>query len=275
MAALRRRVPLAALVAGLCGLALPAPTAAARPATSATIAGTSATDTPADWPAVVAEAMNYAQRRTSVPPEAPRALPRAGPVPSSAQVSARPSEYSVALYGCRSALPVNHPGIGVGTCGTMADYYGYFQGNAYDDPGGGPWHFAPARSCLPRQVVSTAGCRRHRHALLRALAGGQLRGSLARRPLGLRAHRGPERRHPWGRYGALAPGGQRARLLPTRPLPARGPRLRGVRHRRRRPAYWRVLAAGARCVRRQHLPRRAGGPCPGDSHGPLPPLLKR
>lgn len=157
MAALRRRVPLAALVAGLCGLALPAPTAAARPATSATIAGTSATGTPADWPAVVAEAMNYAQRRTSVPPEAPRALPRAGPVPSSAQVSARPSEYSVALYGCRSALPVNHPGIGVGTCGTMADYYGYFQGNAYDDPGAALGTLRlPAPACPDRSSVPLA-----------------------------------------------------------------------------------------------------------------------
>ena len=53
------------------------------------------------------------------------------PVPNSTQVRASTSECSVALYRSASALPVEHPGIGVGACGTMASYYGYFEGHAY------------------------------------------------------------------------------------------------------------------------------------------------
>ncbi|HTV12578.1 MAG TPA: hypothetical protein VME20_12040 [Acidimicrobiales bacterium] len=127
------------------------------PGTPVTGTGTSARGTPSSWPAVVDEAMNYLQRRTRVPLEAPRALPGAGPVPSSAQASASRSEYSVALYGCPSALPVNNPGIGTGVCGTMADYYGYFRGNAYADVAGALGALRlPAPTCPDKAAVPLA-----------------------------------------------------------------------------------------------------------------------
>lgn len=98
------------------------------------LAGISAPKAAAYWPAVVGEALAYARPRTSVPLEAPEVWPEAGAVPNSAKVRAIPGEYSVTLYHCPSPLGVNHPGIGVGTCGDMASYYGYFGGQAYVSP---------------------------------------------------------------------------------------------------------------------------------------------
>jgi hypothetical protein len=97
---------------------------------AASVNGSSIARASVSWPAVISKAMNYARTRTAVPLMAPARLPAAGPVPNSAQVYAG-SYYAVALYGCPAALPVNNTGIGIGTCGDMADYYGYFQGNAY------------------------------------------------------------------------------------------------------------------------------------------------
>lgn len=122
---------MAAAASGLLGLGLPVPVPPARPVALATVAGTSARDRARPWPKVVAAAIAYAERRTSVPLEAPEVLPPAGLAPNSAQVRASLGEYSVALYHCPSTLAVNRPGIGEGLCGAMADYYGYFAGNAY------------------------------------------------------------------------------------------------------------------------------------------------
>ena len=122
---------MAPVLAGLSALVFLPPAAAARAVASGTVASTSAGSKARQWPGVVGAAMAYAAPRTSVPLQAPRVLPRAGLVPNSAQVRASTSQYSVALYHCASALPVEHPGIGVGACGSMASYYGYFEGHAY------------------------------------------------------------------------------------------------------------------------------------------------
>lgn len=123
---------------------------AANPA-AASVSGSSVARASVSWPAVISKAMNYARTRTAVPLMAPARLPAAGPVPDSAQVYAG-GYYAVALYGCPAALPVNSPGIGVGSCGGMAAYYGYFQGNAYRSA-------AAAAAALPGpSAAGRAGC---------------------------------------------------------------------------------------------------------------------
>jgi hypothetical protein len=108
----------------------PAAAAVTPAAAAASMTGSALVRASVSWPVVISKAMSYARTRTAVPLVAPARLAAAGPVPNSAQVYAG-SYYAVALYGCPAALPVNNPGIGIGTCGDMADYYGYFQGNAY------------------------------------------------------------------------------------------------------------------------------------------------
>ncbi len=108
----------------------PAVAAVTPAAAEASMTGSAITRASVSWPVVVSRAMSYARTRTAVPLMAPARLPAAGPVPNSAQVYAS-RYYAVALYGCPAALPVNSPGIGIGACGGMADYYGYFQGHAY------------------------------------------------------------------------------------------------------------------------------------------------
>ena len=110
------------------------------------------------WPEVVAQAMAYVEVRASVRLEAPRELPPAGLVPNSAQVSASTTRYAVALYHCVPALPVDHAGIGVGSCGAMANYYGHFEGRSYRAPAAAlaSLHF-PAPSCPHQSAVVLAG----------------------------------------------------------------------------------------------------------------------
>ncbi len=197
----------------------------------------SARSTIREWPAVVGAAMAYAAPRTSVPLQAPRVLPRAGLVPNSAQVRANTSQYSVALYHCASALPVEHPGIGVGACGTMASYYGYFEGHAY--PGAVAALGAlrlPAPTCPHKSRVPLAA----------GVVATLYSGPLPEGNCGAAWHEAH-----WsfvltgdlngGTHGdatvPLAPSGERGRLLPPWPFPARGPRLHGFRHRRRGPVH--------------------------------------
>ena len=124
---------------------------AANPA-AASVSGSSIARASVSWPGVIGEAMSYARTRTAMPLMAPARLPAAGPAPNSAQVDAGGSYYSVALYGCAAALPVNDPGIGAGPCGTIASIYGGFRGNAYRGA-------AAAVASLPEpSAADRAGC---------------------------------------------------------------------------------------------------------------------
>ncbi len=112
------------------GRAMSSPTASA-PSASPTSSGPPS-GRPSSWPAVVAEVMVDVAPRTSVPLEAPRVLPAAGGLPNSALVrAASPTDYGVSLHDCPAPLPLNDPGIGAGSCGSMAALYGDFAGHAY------------------------------------------------------------------------------------------------------------------------------------------------
>jgi hypothetical protein len=106
------------------------------------------------WPALVREAMAYAAPRTRMPLEAPRRLPEtADGVANSAQVRAGADGYEVALYRCSPhPLGLNSPGIGSGTCGSMASIYGSFGGQELPDA-------AKAAASLPRPPARR-GCPR-------------------------------------------------------------------------------------------------------------------
>jgi hypothetical protein len=125
--------------------------ATANPA-AASVSGSSIARASVSWPAVISEAVSYARTRTAVPLMAPARLPAAGPAPNSALVHAGGSYYSVALYACAAALPVNNPGIGSGTCSAMASIYGAFGGNTYRSA-------AAAVASLPEpSAADRAGC---------------------------------------------------------------------------------------------------------------------
>jgi hypothetical protein len=111
----------------------PATVAVTPAAAAASMTGSAAARASVSWPVVISTAMRYARTRTAVPLMAPARLPaaEAALVPNSAQVAAGSSHYSVSLYVCAAALPVNNPGIGSGTCGSIAAIYGGFGGNAY------------------------------------------------------------------------------------------------------------------------------------------------
>jgi hypothetical protein len=133
-----------ALAGGLAGCGSSAPVGAptttstpgtATPATSSTTPTTTSTSTttpPAvSWPPLILAAMGRVPNTTSVPLQAPKLLPASSVEPNSAKVTTSSSTYRVALYGCPSALPVNSAGVGTGTCGEMASFYGGFGGEAY------------------------------------------------------------------------------------------------------------------------------------------------
>lgn len=105
--------------------------------------------------------MAYVAARTAFPLAAPRSLPSAGTAPLANSATARAGDYySVSLYACPSALPLNNPGVGTGACGSMANVYGSFSGHAYSST-------ATALASLP-SPIPPGGCRATSRVTLQA-----------------------------------------------------------------------------------------------------------
>lgn len=118
---------------GACGSSAPASQPiSGRPTSSSS--GSASSGSSGTWPALVTSAMaQVVGRTTGLPLEAPRVLPGPAQGPgaaNSATVQARAQSYAVDLYACPEALPVNSPGIGVGSCGALDQYVGSFGGQA-------------------------------------------------------------------------------------------------------------------------------------------------
>ena len=95
------------------------------------------------WPKVLVTAMSYVASRTQVPLEAPSPLPveeissfggppvQAGP--NTAQAEAQKRSYSVSLYNCPQALPLNSSRFEL-SCEAPVTILGVFGGGSYASP---------------------------------------------------------------------------------------------------------------------------------------------
>lgn len=113
------------------------------------------------WPALVRRAMAVVEKKVpaGLVLEAPKELPAAPGVVNAAQVRVSPKGFTVSLFHCPTALGVDSPGIGTGTCGGMENLDGSF--GAEEAPSD-----AAARSLLRRADHPERACSARDQVLL-------------------------------------------------------------------------------------------------------------